>query len=237
MKKLKALILKPNRYWIIGIPLAIFLLIQLYFFVHVLWWVKFNPSSTSFMREQLAIIQAKNPKATLKHQWTTKLSPNLKRAAIASEDSRFFEHNGVSWEEIITAYKRNQKKGKIVAGGSTITQQLAKNLFLSGSKSYLRKIQELLITYMLEAVMSKERILEIYLNVVEFGRGVFGAEAASRHYFGTSAQSLSSEQAARLIVLLPSPRRYGQNIYSPYLNWRTNIVLRRMPQVALPKSS
>lgn len=229
--------LKPNRYWILAVPILLFIVLQLYFLLHILWWAHFNPSSTSFMREQLAVIQAKNPKARLKYQWTDALSPHLKRAAIASEDTRFADHHGVSWNEMWMAYQKNTKKGKIVAGGSTITQQLAKNLFLSGQKSYLRKMQELLITYMIEAVMSKERILTIYLNVVEFGRGIFGAEAAARHYFGISAKALSPEQAARLIVLLPNPRRYGTNLYSSYLNWRTNIVLRRMPQVALPKKN
>ena len=122
----------------------------------------------------------------------------------------------------------------MLGGGSTITQQLAKNLFLSGSRNYLRKGQELVIAYMLEAVMSKQRILEIYLNVVEFGRGVFGAEAAARHYFRAPAASLSSAQAARLAVMLPNPRYYDTHRQTNYLARRTAIIQRRMNAADLP---
>ncbi|WAW11043.1 monofunctional biosynthetic peptidoglycan transglycosylase [Oxalobacter vibrioformis] len=228
---------KKYRYWILLAPVAFFSLIQLYYFCQIAWWVKFNPESTSFMRQQLAVLRKNNPKAELKHKWVpyNQISRNLKRAIIASEDANFSAHEGVDWEALMRAYEKNLKKGKVVAGGSTITQQLAKNLFLSGSRSYFRKVQELIITYMLEFLMDKERIFEIYLNVVEFGRGVFGAEAAARHYYGVSAAGLGPEQAARLAVMLPNPRYYGTLRDSSYLAQRTQIILRRMGSAALPK--
>lgn len=222
--------------WLVVLPLAIVLLLQLYFFLQIGWWSKFNPSSTRFMRDQLVQLQERNPKAELKHKWVEyrRVSSHLKRAIIASEDARFSDHQGVDWEALLKAYEKNAKRGKIVAGGSTITQQLAKNLFLSGGRSYVRKGQELLITYMLEFWMDKERIFEIYLNVAEWGTGIFGAEAAARHYFGVSAARLSPTQAAYLAALLPNPRVYGKNLYSPYMNRRANVILRRMSAAALP---
>jgi monofunctional biosynthetic peptidoglycan transglycosylase len=156
------------------------------------------------------------------------------RAIIAAEDSRFSGHEGIDWLALQKAYEKNAKKGRVVAGGSTITQQLAKNLFLSGERSYVRKGQEVIITYMLEAMMEKERIFEIYLNVVEWGVGVYGAEAAARHYYGVSAASLTSWQAARLAVMLPRPRFYDKNRGSAYLARRTDLILRRMSAADLP---
>jgi monofunctional biosynthetic peptidoglycan transglycosylase len=231
--------LKRYRYWLILVPIGLFLLIQLYYFCQIAWWIKFNPESTSFMRQQLAVLRQGNPKATLKHKWVSygKISPNLKRAVIASEDANFSEHEGVDWDALMRAYEKNIKKGKVVAGGSTITQQLAKNLFLSGSRSYFRKGQELLITWMLELLMDKMRIFEIYLNTVELGKGIFGAEAASRHYYGVSAGALDPEQAARLAVMLPNPRYYGTLKDSNYLAQRTQIILRRMGSIVLPKKA
>lgn len=228
--------LRKYLWWIILAPFALVLLIQLYFFLQIGWWVKFNPSSTSFMRQQLSELRTKNPKATLKHQWVPyeRISNNLKRAIIASEDSNFSEHEGIDWDALMRAYEKNTKKKKVVAGGSTITQQLAKNLFLSGSRSYLRKGQELIITYMLEFWMDKERIFEIYLNVVEFGTGVFGAEAAAHHYYKIPASRLSAAQAAKLAVMLPKPRVYEKNRDSAYLTRRTELILRRMGSAELP---
>jgi len=178
----------------------------------------------------------KNPDAKLQHQWVpyNRISNNLKRAVIASEDDSFVDHEGVDWEAMQKAYEKNQKKGKVVSGGSTITQQLAKNLFLSGERSYLRKGQELIITYMLELCMSKERILEIYLNSVEWGVGIFGAEAASQHYYHVSAAALSVAQAARLAVMLPKPRYFDKNQGSGYLQRRTEIIVKRMNSAELP---
>ena len=222
--------------WVFLGPILLVLAIQLYFFVMVCWYAMFNPSSTSFMRQQLSELQDKNPNARLKHQWVPyeRISNNLKRAVVASEDANFSDHGGVDWEAIERAYERNNRRSKVVGGGSTITQQLAKYLFLSGSRSYLRKAQEMVITFMLETVMSKKRILEVYLNVVEYGRGVFGAEAAARHYFKTSAASLNPAQAARLAVMLPNPRYYDKHRSTNYLVRRTNAIQRQMRFADLP---
>jgi monofunctional glycosyltransferase len=222
--------------WLVIAPLALLLLVQLYFFLNICWWVDHNPGMSSFMREQQAALRAKNPNANIQQLWVPyeRISNNLKRAIIASEDANFSEHDGVDWEALQKAYEKNSQKHKVVRGGSTITQQLAKNLFLSGSRSYLRKGQELVITYMLETVMDKERIFEIYLNVVEFGTGIFGAEAAARHYYGVSAANLSSAQAAKLAVMLPNPRFFDKHRDSGYLARRTGVILHRMGAAELP---
>jgi monofunctional biosynthetic peptidoglycan transglycosylase len=216
--------------------LLLVFVVQLYFFLMVCWYAVFNPRMTSFMDDQLDALREKNPKAELRHQWVPyqRISNNLKRAVVASEDANFVEHDGVDWDALQKAYEKNTKRHKVVGGGSTITQQLAKNLFLSPSKSYIRKGQELVIAFMLESVLSKERILELYLNVVEFGRGVFGAEAASRYYYKTSAAKLSAEQAARLAVMLPNPRYYDRNRGSNYLARRTRLIMIRMNSADLP---
>lgn len=229
-------VLRRIIFWLVAAPIALVLAIQLYFFVQIWWWVDHNPTSTSFMSHQLAILREKNPRAELKHKWVpyNRISNHLKRAIIVAEDAQFSEHDGVDWEAMQKAYEKNLKKGKVVAGGSTITQQLAKNLFLSGERSYLRKTQEVVITYMLEYLMSKERIFEIYLNVVEWGVGVFGAEAAAQHYYGISAAQLGPAQAARLAVMLPRPRFYDKFRGSPYLARRADIILRRMGGADVP---
>ena len=151
------------------------------------------------MSRELAALRDKKPNAELKHRWIeyARISNHLKRAVIASEDANFTDHEGVDWQAIEKAYKENVRKGKVARGGSTITQQLAKNLFLSSERSYWRKAQELVITYMIEALWDKRRILEVYLNVVEWGDGVFGAEAAARQYFNVSASQLNAEQSAQ----------------------------------------
>ncbi|MCX7218677.1 MAG: monofunctional biosynthetic peptidoglycan transglycosylase [Burkholderiales bacterium] len=228
--------MKKLLLWLILLPLGLFFLLQIYFFLQICWWINFNPSSTSFMRQQLSVLQEKNPDAKLQHKWVpyARISVNLKRAVISSEDDGFSEHDGVDWDAMQKAYEKNQKKGKLKYGGSTITQQLAKNLFLSGERSYLRKGQELIITYMLELCMSKERILEIYLNVVEWGVGVFGAEAASQHYYKISASALGPAQAARLAVMLPKPRFFDTHTGSAYLQKRSELILKRMNSAELP---
>ncbi len=162
------------------------------------------------------------------------ISPQLGRAVIAAEDARFTSHEGVDWEAIEKAIDDNRSKGRVVRGGSTITMQLAKNLFLSGERSYVRKAQEVVITYMIEAVMSKRRILEIYLNVAEWGEGVFGAEAAARHYWNVPASQLGVTQAATLAAMLPRPRYFDRNRDSPLLARRVEFVQRWMGGVALP---
>jgi monofunctional biosynthetic peptidoglycan transglycosylase len=230
---------KPKRRWLKWIvlgPVLAVLLLQLWFLAQVCWFSQFNPGMTSMMNLQLDALREKNPKARLEQQWVPygRISNNLKRAVIASEDANFADHDGVDWEALEKAYERNNRRHKVVGGGSTITQQLAKNLFLSGYRSYVRKGQELVIAYMLEGVMSKERILEVYLNVVEFGRGVFGAEAAARHYFHTSAANLTPAQAARLAVMLPNPRYYDRHRDSSYLARRTATIARRMNFAELP---
>ena len=230
---------KGGRRWLkwifLGPLLAVFLL-QLYFFLQICWWTRFNPSMTSFMSAQLSELRRTNPNAALEQKWVpyAAISPNLKRAVIASEDANFAEHLGVDWVALEKAYARNNTRRKVVGGGSTITQQLAKNLFLSGSRSYVRKGQEMIIAYMLESVMSKERILEIYLNVVEFGRGVFGAEAAARHYFRVPASGLNTAQAAKLAVMLPNPRFYDRHRDTNYLARRTSLIMNRMNSAELP---
>ncbi|WP_349256517.1 monofunctional biosynthetic peptidoglycan transglycosylase [Noviherbaspirillum sp.] len=231
MKLLRKLLL-----WLVLAPVLAVLALQLYFVAQIWWWIDHNPSSTAFMDRQLSILREQNPKAQLKHKWVPydRISKHLKRAIIAAEDARFSEHEGVDWEAMQKAYEKNARKGKVVAGGSTITQQLAKNLFLSGERSYLRKAQEVAITYMLESMMEKERIFEIYLNVVEWGVGVFGAEAAAQHYYGVSAAQLGPAQAARLAVMLPRPRFYDRNPGSAYLARRADLILRRMNAAELP---
>lgn len=234
--KARAKASRPWIKWLIFGPLIIVVLIQLYFFLMICWWTVFNPSSTSMMRTQMSSLQETNPKAKLRHQWVPyeRISNNLKRAVIASEDANFNDHDGVDWAALQKAYEKNTRRHKVVGGGSTITQQLAKNLFLSGSRSYVRKAQEMVIAFMLETVMSKERILEIYLNVVEFGRGVFGAEAAARYYFKTSAAGLGTAQAAKLAVMLPNPRYYDRHRDTRYLGRRTSTILIRMNSADLP---
>ena len=190
--------------------LLLLLAYQLWIFFHLLLWKWVNPGETSFMAIRLDELREKNPKATLKYQWVDygQISNHLKRAVVASEDDRFMDHHGFDLRGIEQALKKNQRRGKSVAGGSSITQQLAKNLFLSPSRSYLRKAEEALIALMIELLWDKRRILEVYLNVVEWGDGVFGVEAAARHYYKVPAAQLGPAAAARMAVMLPNPRRY-----------------------------
>ena len=220
----------------VAIFFALLVLYQVWLFAHICWWVKFNPSSSAFMDTRLEMMQDKNPDAELRHKWVpyTKISSNLKRALIAAEDASFVDHEGFDWEGIQKAYEKNIRKGKIVAGGSTISQQLAKNLFLSTKRTPWRKLEEAAITLMLEAVMDKRRIFEIYLNVIEWGNGVFGAESAARHYYGTSAAYLSAEQAARLAAIVPNPRYYDKHREAKGLLHKTGIILARMNAAEIP---
>lgn len=210
--------------------------LQLWYLGCIAYWKYENPRETAFMERELDRLRTKNARAQLRHQWVPydRISPNLKRAVVTSEDARFVEHEGVDWEAVQKAYEENLKRGRPAKGGSTISQQLAKNLFLSSDRSYLRKAQELVITTMLEWLWDKRRILEVYLNVVEWGEGIFGAEAAARHYFGLSAGQLGPEQAARLAAFLPSPKRYGRIRSGPYLDGRTAAILRYMPSAQIP---
>ena len=211
-------------------------LLQFWFFAGVWYYSVHNPESTAFMRMRLRELREERPDARLQYLWVpyASVSPHLKRAVIAAEDARFVEHDGFDWEGIRKAYEKNVREGEVVAGGSTITQQLAKNLFLSGERAFWRKAQEAAITVMLELIMDKRRILELYLNVIEWGDGVFGAEAAARYHFGVPAAELAPEQAARLAAMVPSPRRYGPGRNTPYLERRTATILARMAAVRVP---
>jgi len=211
-------------------------LVQFWFLIHIWYWVDHDPGTTAFMHARLERLRDKNPRAVLQHQWVAynRIAISLKRAIIAAEDAKFLDHDGFDWEGIQKAYEKNRKQGKIVSGGSTISQQLAKNLFLSGERTWWRKAQEAAITVMIETVMSKRRILEIYLNVIEWGNGVFGAEAAAHHHFEITAANLSAEQSAQLAAMVPSPRRYSRGSETPYLQKRKEIILSRMNAAAVP---
>jgi monofunctional biosynthetic peptidoglycan transglycosylase len=210
--------------------------VQLWFFCHILYWNHYEPAMSSFMERRLEALREKNPKAKLQHRWVPyeQISAHLKRAVVAAEDARFLDHEGFDWEAIQQARLKNEQRGKIVAGASTISQQLAKNLFLSGSRSWLRKGQEALITWMLENTMSKRRILELYLNFAEWGEGVFGAEAAARHHFGVTATALNAQEAAWLAAILPSPRRYEHGRTTPYIQARAAAILARAALAQIP---
>ena len=204
--------------------------VQCWFFAHVLWWRAYQPETTAFMEARVERLREKDAKANLAHKWMPyeRVSTQLKRAVVASEDAKFVGHEGFDWEAISKAMEKNEKRGRVVSGASTISQQLAKNLFLSGERSWLRKGQEAVITWMLESALSKRRILELYLNFAEWGEGVFGAEAAARHHFGVSAGALGPEQSAWLAAILPSPRRYVRGRSTPYIEGRAATILARM---------
>ena len=216
--------------------IGLFLTWQLWLLGWVLLWKWVDPDTTRFMEIRLGELQVKNLEAQLKKQWVPyeRISPHLKRAIIASEDAKFVDHEGFDWDGIQKAMEKNQRRGRTVAGGSTISQQLAKNLFLTPTKSYFRKAEEAIITLMLESLWSKRRIFEVYLNVIEWGNGVFGAEAAARHYFGIGAAQLGPEQAAKLAGMVPNPRFYDRNRNAPGLARKTAIILARMPSAEVP---
>ncbi len=221
--------------WLLAGAVLLVLAYQLWVFGHLLWWTQFNPSQTRFMSLRLDEMRERKPDTQLRHQWVPyeRISVHLKRAVIAAEDDGFVDHEGFDWEGIQKAMEKNRKKGRAVAGGSTISQQLAKNLFLSPSRSYVRKAQEAAITFMMEAVMDKRRILEIYLNVVEWGDGVFGAEAAAQRYYRIPAAKLGPEQAARLAVMLPNPRKY-EKTFGPRLAAHAARIAGRMHYSQVP---
>jgi monofunctional biosynthetic peptidoglycan transglycosylase len=220
----------------IAVPLVLVLLLQAYYALAIAWYADHAPRETAFMAQRMSEFTERNSKVTLRYHFVpySRISGNLKRAMIAAEDAKFVDHEGFDWDGIALALEKNERRGHIVAGGSTITQQLAKNLFLSPSRSYVRKAQEAAITVMLERLLSKERIFELYLNVIEWGNGVFGAEAAAQRYFGVSAAQLSAEQAARLAAMAPNPRFYERNPGARGLARKTGIILARMPAAELP---
>jgi len=222
------------------------LCLQLWFAGRILLMRWVAPQSTSFQRSEALRLLKEKQQVAWAQQWVDddQLPRTLKRAVIASEDDTFAQHGGVDWDALKGAWKKNEKaqaraqaRGKGVAkviGGSTITQQLAKNLFLSGERTLLRKGQELAITLTLEALLSKDRILEIYLNSVEWGEGLFGAQAAARHYFHTDAARLGTFEAARLAVMLPAPKRFERQPASPYVIGRAGLIVGRMTGAQLP---
>lgn len=205
------------------------------------WWLTFpdvtslakvNPDTTALIEARLAEARAKDPDAAAARVWVplSEIAPALQHAVIVSEDASFYFHEGFDWEGIKEAALRNVEAGKLARGGSTLTQQLAKNLYLSSHKTFLRKANEALITYALERALTKKRILELYLNVVEWGKGVYGAEAAARHHFGKHAADLSPEEAALLAAMLPSPRTYDPLKVTRYLSVRQQQILRLMDE-------
>jgi monofunctional glycosyltransferase len=243
---------------LVGMLAVAVVALQLFFLLRIALMVVVAPESTSFQRSEIWRIVVE------KHQlpWSqesvpaSRISDNLRRAVIASEDAGFVDHHGIEWDAVEKAWSRNEKaQARVVAqqarprrgadgkprvvtpkvvGGSTISQQLGKNLFLSGERSILRKGQELVITLMLELLLGKERILTTYLNNVEWGEGVFGAQAASEHYFRTNAATLGPAQAARLAVMLPAPKRFEKSPSSPYMLGRSATIVARMGGVDLP---
>ena len=233
-----------NRFWlhrslkgkIASVLFLLFFFYQLWVLLHILLWTVVNPSDSAFMERRLEHLQEKDEKATLRHQWVNynQISIHIKQAVIAAEDAKFIDHEGFDWEGIEKAYEKNKRRKKIVAGGSTISQQLAKNLFLSNQRTPWRKIEETMITLMLETILSKKRILEIYLNVIEWGNNVYGIEAASQRYFSAHAKELNSFQSAKLASMIPNPKYYERHQDSSGLIERSGIILSRMNAVQVP---
>jgi monofunctional glycosyltransferase len=237
--------------WIALVLLA-FVALQLFFIVRIAMMTAVDPESTTFQRSEAWRIAHERDRLRWSQRWVPyeQISDNLKRAVIASEDDSFTYHDGVDWDALEKAWQRNEKaaeqaakraqlaptraKPPKVVGASTITQQLAKNLLLSGERSLMRKGQELVLTILLERTLDKQRILEIYLNNVEWGEGVFGAEAAAQHYFRKPASRLNAYEAARLAVMLPAPKRFEKLPGSSYLSGRTATIVARMRAAELP---
>lgn len=250
--------MKSFARWL-GLLLIALLALQLFFVARIAAMAVVAPQSTSFQRSEAWRLANEKGGLHWRQQWVAynQISDNLKRAVIASEDDSFTNHEGVDWDALEKAWEKNAKaearaarqapakrsanpakvvvpKPPKIVGGSTITQQLAKNLFLSGERTLVRKGQELVLAVLLEHLLSKQRILEIYLNSVEWGEGVFGAEAAAQHYFRKPASQLSSYEAARLAVMLPRPRYYEKLPNSGYLGSRAGVITGRMGDAQLP---
>lgn len=238
--------MKPFYRWLTLVATA-WVCLQFFFLAHIAIMAKIAPESTSFQRSEAWRLLRTQDRLRWQQDWLpyNKISDQLKRAVIASEDDIFAQHDGVQWDAIEKAWEKNTKAEQLanklqrkappkVVGGSTITQQLAKNLFLSGERTLLRKGQEFVLTLMLEALLDKQRILEIYLNNVEWGEGVFGAQAAAQHYFGKPAAQLNAWEAARLAVMLPRPKYFEKLPRSEYLSNRTDTIVSRMGNAQLP---
>ncbi len=214
------------------IIVSVLVIIQLWIFSSLVYWRTHNVETTMFMR--WTYLSDFEP---IKHQWRDydDISDNFKHAIVAAEDARFIDHHGFDWDGIENALQKNLKKDKVVAGGSTISQQLSKNLFFYNRRSFLRKGQETIATAMMERMWTKHRILEVYMNSVEFGDHIYGIEAASQHYFGKSSKSLSAEQAAFLAVLLPNPKYYQDHHNDSKLLHRKRMVLKYMRYTRIPE--
>ena len=247
--------MKPLLRWL-GLLVAAALALQLFFVGRIAMMAVVDPQSSAFERSEAWRIATEKGRLPWRQQWVgyAQISDNLKRAVIASEDDGFASHEGVDWDAIEKAWQKNAKaearvqvqtskqpakgapatRAPKVVGGSTITQQLAKNLFLSGERTLLRKGQEFVLTFILETLLTKERILEVYLNSVEWGDGVFGAEAAAQHYFRKPASKLSAMEAARLAVMLPRPKYFEKLPNSGYLAERAGVIAARMGGAELP---
>ncbi len=244
--------MKPLLRLVLLLGLAL-LALQLFFVVRIAMMLVIDPQSSAFQRSEAWRIVQETGGMRWRQQWVpyAQISDHLKRAIIASEDDAYIDHDGVDWDAIEKAWARNSRaeeqaeqraaaargrnvRAPKVVGGSTITQQLAKNLFLSGERTLLRKGQELLLTLLLETMLDKRRILEIYLNNVEWGAGVFGAQAAAEHYFRKPASQLSAYEAARLAVMLPRPKYFEKLPASAYLSGRAATIAARMPHARLP---
>jgi monofunctional biosynthetic peptidoglycan transglycosylase len=242
--------MKPLLRWLALVLMAV-LALQLFFVLRIAAMAVLDPQSTAFQRSEAWRIQTEKDRFQWRQQWVGygQISDHLKRAVIASEDDGFSNHDGVDWDALEKAWQKNAKaearaaknaaaakaaRAPKVVGGSTITQQLAKNLFLSGERTLLRKGQEFVLTLLLEALLSKQRILEIYLNSVDWGEGVFGAEAAAQHYFRKPAAKLTALEAARLAVMLPRPRYFEKLPNSGYLAERAAVIVERLPNAQLP---
>ncbi|CAM8385737.1 monofunctional biosynthetic peptidoglycan transglycosylase [Candidatus Methylopumilus universalis] len=221
---------------VLSISFLLFFFYQLWILLHIILWTVVNPGESAFMETRLEHLQEKDEKATLRHQWVNynQISINIKQAVIAAEDAKFIDHEGFDWEGIEKAYEKNKRRKKIVAGGSTISQQLAKNLFLSNQRTPWRKAEETIITLMLETILSKQRILEIYLNVIEWGNNVYGIEAASLLYFSFHAKDLNSFQSAKLASMIPNPKYYERHQDASGLIERSGIILSRMNSAQVP---
>ncbi|WP_038342006.1 monofunctional biosynthetic peptidoglycan transglycosylase [Acinetobacter sp. A47] len=212
--------------------IGVILLIQLWIFSSLVWWRTHPVNTTMFMRwDYYSDFQP------IKQEWRDydNISDNFKRAILAGEDAKFVQHHGFDWAGIQFALERNSKKGELVAGGSTVSQQLAKNLFLYNKRSFIRKGQEAVATWMMERMWSKRRILEVYMNSVEFGQNIYGVEAAAQFYYGKSSKSLTREQAAFLAALLPNPKYYQDNRNDRKLQYRKRVILKYMNGIQLPQ--
>ena len=223
--------------YLVAAPLACIVLFNVWAYGNILSYRAIAPYRTSFMSMRMDELAAEKPDVALDYRWVPypQISVNLKKALIASEDAGFAEHSGFDWNGIKNAMQRNERSGKIRAGGSTISQQLAKNLFLNESRSYFRKAEEAVLTSMLEATTDKDRLYELYLNVIEWGYGIYGAEAAAQHWHRKSAAELTKAQAAELAARVPRPLYYADHPLDAALKRKTNIILRRMGSAELPE--